>query len=164
MQRTQKFLRIKTKKLCKLIFFCLFFFIFLWFKSHLGKGKNLHLRHCRCCLFRGRLRRARKRLSMSRLRRCFRRTIQVACNPGRKWRQCCLRISKFFFRTYFVNVSSLAVEQSKRVSSWHESLFNVAQFQGIQRQHVFLFLFVFVLIPWDAFRCQHEPVRSRASC
>lgn len=159
--RTQKFLRIKTKKLCKLIFFCLFL-IFFVVQNKVGVGRNLHLRHCRCYLSQGRLQRARKMLSMSRLRRCFRRTIQVACNPAGN----CKMFSENFLRifsTHFVNVSPLAVEQSENVSSRHESLLDAAQFQRIQRQHVFLFLLVFVLIPRDALRCQHEPVWSRAT-
>lgn len=150
--------RNESKKLCKFIYLCC-----VW--KFLGGGgrrkrENLHLRRFHCCPFQGRHRRVRKKLSTSRLRRCFRRTIQVVCNPEREsFNQVNLPKRK----THFVNVSSFVVEQSECVSSRHESLFNVAQLQRIQRKHVLLFFLVFVLVPGDAFGCQDKPVRSWAS-
>lgn len=69
--------RIETKSANK----CLFMFVI---EFSVVLRLYLRLRHFHCCPSRGRHRRARRRLSTSQLRRCFHKTIQVACNPGEK--------------------------------------------------------------------------------
>ena len=44
--------------------------------------------------------------------------------------------------TYFVDVAQVRIEESDGMAARHESLFNIAQLEAIQVQHVF---FIFLL-------------------
>lgn len=66
-------------------------------------------------------------------------------------------------QTYLVYVPAFRVEECEHVSPRHEALFEVAQLESVEWQHVLLLTLLLVLVPGDALRRQHEPVVAGAS-
>lgn len=45
----------------------------------------------------------------------------------------------------------------------HEALFDVPEFQSVQRQHVFFVALLLIFVPAETLRGQHKPVVSRTA-
>lgn len=59
---------------------------------------------------------------------------------------------------YLVYIPAFRVEECEHMPPRHEALFEVAQLEPVEWQHVLLLALLLVFVPGDALRCEHEPV------